>query len=149
MFSHLLTFAFVRSVWKTEQLSAFQAEGAKRKILQRERSSNVHLKNRLRLMHPCFNPSLADAFSPVYDCLRSLGLENRATIGFPSRGSEARNPPAETFVQCALEESPSANAPLLCPPLANALSPVYVCLRSLGLENIVARLSKPRERRNL
>ena len=69
-----------------------------------------------------------------------LGLENRATMG----ESEEQRPPVETIIQRALNESRCVGGQTVA---------VYTSLRSLGLENratmspIVARLSKPRERR--
>ena len=130
--------------------SAFQAERAKRAILRRKPSSNVHLKNRLRPMHP--------GFAPVGRCfLTCLRLPSLARFGKPSNYSRSAFQ-AERAKRAIHRRKPSSNVHLknrlrpmhLCfAPLADTFLPVCVCLRSLGLENratIVARLSKPRER---
>ena len=81
--------------------------------------------------------ALVNRGAPVHSVLRSLGLENRATIGFPSRGSEAVcEPVAIIQLTCPnklAQTNASSNRSHLA--LVNRGAPVHSVLRSLGLEN--------------
>ena len=71
---------FAPSAWKAERLSVFQTERAKQFV-------NSHWLF-INAMH-CSHGTLAERFATEDFVLRSLGLESRATIGFPNRASEA------------------------------------------------------------
>ena len=119
MFSHLFTFRFARSVWKTEQLWSEETC---------EPSANAPNT-------ACLRP-VRNAISPVGRCfLTCLRFASLARFGKPSDYGAKK---------LASLCNPSANAPntaCLRPvrnaisPLADVFSPVYISLRSLGLEN--------------